>query len=137
MSARPISTSTISFGLASLPVKLYSTGEASRKISFNWIDRDSGNRVRQQYVNPETGEVVDRIYFDKAYYRGPDKDGARAYRLLSQALREVGRVAIAKFATQGKQYLSWSWLGNSSSRRPWKIFGQRSTTTRCAKRCWS
>ena len=41
----------------------------------------------------------------KAYYLGPDKGGARAYRLLSQALRESGRVAIAKYATRGERYL--------------------------------
>ena len=34
-----------------------------------------------------------------------DRGGARAYRLLSQALSESGRVAIAKYATRGKQYL--------------------------------
>ncbi|RMH12098.1 MAG: Ku protein [Gemmatimonadetes bacterium] len=151
MSARPIAASTISFGLVSLPVKLYSTGEASSKIRFNWLDRETGTRVKQQYVNPVTGDVVaredmvkgyefakgqyvlftdeelkaieqpktdsieitefipedqvDRIYLDRAYFLGPDKGGARAYRLLSAALRDTGRVAIAKYATRGKQYL--------------------------------
>lgn len=35
MAARAISSSTISFGLVSLPVKLYSTAESSRRIRFN------------------------------------------------------------------------------------------------------
>src|SRR5690606_23252585 len=51
------------------------------------------------------GEQVDRLYLNKAYYLGPDKGGARAYRLLPAALRETGRVAIGKYAARGKQYL--------------------------------
>lgn len=151
MSARAIGTSTIAFGLVSLPVKLYSTGESARKISFNMVHKDCGTRVRQQYICPTDDVVVpredmvkgyefakgqfvlfddeelklveapksdsidivsfvpadrvDRIYFNKAYFLGPDKGGARAYRLLSAALRETNRVAIAKQATRGKEYL--------------------------------
>ena len=48
---------------------------------------------------------MDRLFFNKAYYLGPDKGGAGAYRLLSAALRKTERVAIAKHATRGKQYL--------------------------------
>jgi DNA end-binding protein Ku len=147
MAARAIGTSTIAFGLVSLPVKLYSTAESSSKISFNMIWKDRGVRVRQQYIDPNDGtvvpkdeivkgydqyvlftkeelevveapksdeieivsfvpaETVPRLYFNKAYYLGPDKGGARAYRLLAAALRDTGRVAIAKHATRGKQYV--------------------------------
>ena len=45
------------------------------------------------------------MYFDRAYYLGPDRGGARAYRLLAAALERTGRVAVARFATRGKQYL--------------------------------
>jgi len=48
---------------------------------------------------------VERIYFDKAYYLGPDKGGARAYQLLSKALEETGRIAIGRYAARGKQHL--------------------------------
>ncbi len=151
MAARAIGTSTIAFGLVSLPVKMYSTAESSRKVSFNMIWKERGVRVRQQYIDPADGTVVpreeivkgyefskgqyvlfdaeelkvlespksdaidivsfvpadkvDRLYYNKAYYLGPDKGGARAYRLLSAALQETGRVAIAKHATRGKEYL--------------------------------
>ncbi len=151
MAARAIGTSTIAFGLVSLPVKIYSTGESSRKVSFNMIWKERGVRVRQQYIDPADGTIVpkdeivkgyefakgqyvlftkeelevveapksdeieivsfvpqdtvDRLFFNKAYYLGPDKGGARAYRLLSAALRKTERVAIAKHATRGKQYL--------------------------------
>ncbi len=151
MSARAIGTSTISFGLVSLPVKLYSTAESSRRVSFNMIWKERGVRVRQQYIDPADGTVVPkdeivkgyefakdqyvlftddelklveapksdeieivafvpadsvgRLFFNKAYYLGPDKGGARAYRLLAAALEETDRVALAKHATRGKQYL--------------------------------
>jgi DNA end-binding protein Ku len=50
-------------------------------------------------------DQVEQLYFDLAYYLGPDKGGARAYRLLSAALAQTYRVAIAKHATRGKQHL--------------------------------
>jgi DNA end-binding protein Ku len=49
--------------------------------------------------------TVDRIYFDKAYYLGPDKGGARAYHLLAEALRATGRIAIGRYAARGRQHL--------------------------------
>lgn len=48
---------------------------------------------------------VDRIYFDKAYYLGPDKGGARAYHLLAEALRSTGRIAVGRYAARGRQHL--------------------------------
>ena len=49
---------------------------------------------------------VDPIYFEGAYYLGPDKGGEKAYRLLSEAMRQTGRCALAKWAARGKQYLT-------------------------------
>jgi DNA end-binding protein Ku len=49
--------------------------------------------------------TVDRIYFDKAYYLGPDKGGARAYHLLAEALRSSGRIAVGRYAVRGRQHL--------------------------------
>jgi DNA end-binding protein Ku len=48
---------------------------------------------------------VDPLYFEKAYYLGPDKGGDKPYRLLAEAMRETGRAAIARWAARGKQYL--------------------------------
>jgi DNA end-binding protein Ku len=48
---------------------------------------------------------VDPIYFDSAYYLGPDKGGDRAYGLLAAAMRETHRCALAKWAARGKGYL--------------------------------
>jgi DNA end-binding protein Ku len=50
-------------------------------------------------------EEVDPVYFEKAYYLGPDKGGDRPYRLLAEAMRETGRAALARYAARGKDYL--------------------------------
>ncbi len=50
-------------------------------------------------------DLIDPIYFAKAYYLGPDKGGSRAYTLLARALQETGRWALAKYAARGKGYL--------------------------------
>jgi DNA end-binding protein Ku len=50
-------------------------------------------------------QKVDPIYFESAYYLGPDKGGERAYALLAAAMRQTGRSALAKWAARGKMYL--------------------------------
>lgn len=151
MAARALSAATISFGLVSIPVKLYSSTESGHAIRFNQIHKKDGSRVKQQLISANSGEIVprdeiikgyefakgqyvlfepeelkaleaesthtidisefvaaeeiDRQYQDKTYYLGPDRGGARAYRLLSKAMAESGQVAVAKYAARGKQYL--------------------------------
>jgi DNA end-binding protein Ku len=151
MPARALSTATISFGLVSIPVKLYSAAEPKSALSFNQIHKKDGSRVKQQLISSRSGEVVpreeivkgyefakdqyvlfepeelkaleaaathtidiveflksdqiERRYLDKVYFLGTDKGGARAYKLLAQALVETGRIAIGKYAARGKQYL--------------------------------
>jgi len=151
MSAHAIGSATLSFGLVSVPVKMFSTGEPSAAISFNWLHKKDGARLKQQYVcskegakvekdemvkgyeftkgqyvifTPEelkaleekaTGAIeitefvpdkqVDRLYLEKSYFLGPDKGGERAYRLLSEALKQTGRVAVGQYAARGKQYV--------------------------------
>jgi len=151
MAARSIATLTISFGMVSIPVKLYSATEASRAISFNLLHKACGSRLKQQYFcvkeevpvaredmakgfefakdqyvmfTPEelkaleeagthSAEItefvplktVDPVYFDKAYYLGPDKGGAKPYALLARALKESGRCALGRWAARGKQYI--------------------------------
>jgi DNA end-binding protein Ku len=50
-------------------------------------------------------EKVDPLYFDKAYYLGPDKGGDKPYRLLSAVMKETGRAGLARYAARGKDYL--------------------------------
>lgn len=50
-------------------------------------------------------EQVDPIFFEKAYYLGPDTGGAKPYRLLSATLAEAKQAALAMYAARGKNYL--------------------------------
>ena len=151
MAARSIASLTISFGLVSIPVKLYSATEASHAISFNLLHKACGSRLKQQYFcikeevpvaredmvkgyefakdqyvmfTPEelkaleeagthTADItefvpaasIDPVFFDKAYFLGPDKGGAKPYALLARALKESGRCALGRWAARGKQYI--------------------------------
>jgi DNA end-binding protein Ku len=151
MAARSIASLTISFGMVSIPVKVYSATEASKGIHFNLLHKGCGSRLKQQYLcikeeipvaredmvkgyefakdqyvmfAPEelkaleeagthSAEItefvplksIDPVYFDKAYYLGPDKGGAKPYALLARALRESGRCALGRWAARGKQYI--------------------------------
>ncbi len=150
MAARATASGTISFGLVSIPIKVY-TATQSRSVHFNMLDPRDKSRVKQQYVNAGSGELVERgqmvrgyeysrgqfvvftdeelkalesksdrtieieefipiekvdpVYFDRANLLGPDKGGAKAYKLLCEAMSATGRVAIGRFATRGKQQL--------------------------------
>jgi DNA end-binding protein Ku len=48
---------------------------------------------------------IDPIYFDHAYYVAPAPGGAKAYRLLLDAMRESGKVALARIVLRSKQQL--------------------------------
>ncbi|HRK48697.1 MAG TPA: Ku protein [Nocardioides sp.] len=67
MPARAIGTATISFGLVSIPVKLYTTSESGSDISFNMLHDACGSRLKQQYICSKDGEVVDREHTIKGY----------------------------------------------------------------------
>ena len=69
MAARPIGSATISFGLVSIPVKLYSTVDSTRTIRFNYLsdDGEQVSRVRQQYIRATDGEVVQRSELIQGY----------------------------------------------------------------------
>jgi len=150
MGARALASATISFGLVSIPVKLFTTQESGTQLSFNML-HSCGSRIQQQTYCPrcektvardellkgyafakdqyvtfapeelkaleEEGsrsieivefiplETVDPLYFEKAYYLGPDRGGDKPYKLLSLAMQRTGRAALARYAARGKQYL--------------------------------
>lgn len=67
MPPRPISSATISFGLVSVPVSLYSASESSATVSFNMLHKACGTRLKQQYICPKEGEVVEKDEIAKGY----------------------------------------------------------------------
>jgi DNA end-binding protein Ku len=151
MAARSIASLLVSFGMVSIPVKLYAATQASAGISFNLLHRACGSRLRQQYTcikedvvveradmikgyefakdqyvtfTPEEltalgekatqtveidefvpAESIDPIYYDKAYFLGPDKGGAKPYALLAESMRQSKQTAVGRYAARGKQYI--------------------------------
>jgi DNA end-binding protein Ku len=147
---RAIWTGAISFGLVTVPVRLYSA--VNRKtVRFNQLDSSDNGRIAQKRVNPRTGEEVpyerivkgyeiapdsyvvitndeldaldpektrtidiedfveqadiDPIFYDHPYYLAPGPGGAKPYRLLLDAMRETGKVAIARVVIRSKESL--------------------------------
>jgi DNA end-binding protein Ku len=56
--------------LVSCPVALYPASSLSEKVSFNRINRKTGNRLKQQNVDSETGDVVPREDTARGYEVG-------------------------------------------------------------------
>jgi DNA end-binding protein Ku len=147
---RSMWTGAISFGLVTVPVKLYSA--VSRKsVRFHQLNGKTGVRIQQKRVDPTTGDEVayedivkgyelapdryvliepgelesldpkktrtidieefveqkdvDPIFYDHPYYLAPGAGGAKPYRLLLDAMRDTGRVAIAKVVIRQKEQL--------------------------------
>ena len=150
MPAHSIGSANISFGLVSIPIKMFTAASAGG-VSFNQLHPKCGGRIKQQQICPTCNEVVERgslvkgyefakdqyvqftddelkalegeasrmidiaefvpldqvdpIYFEKTYYLGPDKGGEKAYRLLTDTMKQAGRVALAKYVMRGKENL--------------------------------
>jgi DNA end-binding protein Ku len=147
---RSMWTGAISFGLVTVPVKLYSA--VSRKtVRFHQLNAKTGVRIQQRRVDPSTGDEVayedivkgyelapdryvviegdeldaldpkktrtidieefvelsdvDPIFYDHPYYLAPAAGGAKPYRLLLDAMRDTGRVAIARVVIRSKEQL--------------------------------
>jgi DNA end-binding protein Ku len=148
--ARSIWSGAISFGLVNVPVKLY-TAVSPKTVRFNQLNAETGNRIQQKRVDPETGDEVafdqivkgyelakgryvviapeelesiapektrtidiedfvelsdiDPVYYDHPYWLVPDKGAGKAYQLLLDAMKESGKVAIARVVIRNKEQL--------------------------------
>jgi DNA end-binding protein Ku len=51
-------------------------------------------------------EEIDPVYFMKSYYLSPQETGEKAYNLLREAMKQTGRIAIAKITIRDKQSLA-------------------------------
>jgi DNA end-binding protein Ku len=142
---------TISFGLVSIPVRLYVATE-SKNVPAHQIHVTDGGRVQYKRVcsidgaevpyeevgrgyESATGEIVmlsdddlamlpsktsrsievvsflpvqavDPIYLDRSYYVEPEPQGAKAYRLLRDAMRKLGRVAVTKVTLRDREIVA-------------------------------
>lgn len=73
MAPRAIGSATISFGLVSVPCKLYTAADSTSGVSFNMIDPETGSRVKYKYVRASDGEEVDRSSLVKGYEFSKDR----------------------------------------------------------------
>jgi len=73
MAARSIASLTVSFGLVSIPVKLFSATEASKAISFNMLHKTCGSRLKQQYLCLKEEVPVPREEMVKGYEFAKDQ----------------------------------------------------------------
>jgi DNA end-binding protein Ku len=101
--ARSIASLTISFGLVSVPVKLYSATQARGSISFNLIHAKCGSRLRQQYICIKEDVVVEREEMVKGYEFAKDQYVTFTAEEL-KALEEeaTGTVEITEFVPDEK-----------------------------------
>lgn len=71
--ARSLADLTLSFGLVSIPVKVYAATESGNTIRFNLIHRGCGSRLRQQYLCIRENIVVERAEMIKGYQFAPEQ----------------------------------------------------------------
>jgi DNA end-binding protein Ku len=72
MAPHSIGSGTISFGLVSIPVRLY-TAASSANVSFNLLHAKCGSRIKQQTFCPTCNEVVDRASLVRGYEFSKDQ----------------------------------------------------------------
>lgn len=102
MPARSTGTATISFGLVSIPVKLYSTVDTTAAVRLNYLSKD-GSRLRQQYIRASDGAVVERqeriqgYEFAKGQYVTFTEDELKALHVAS-----TNAIDIAEFIPVGE-----------------------------------
>jgi DNA end-binding protein Ku len=147
---RAMWTGAISFGMVTVPVKLYSAIDR-KTVRFHQLSGRTHARIAQKRVDPTTGEEVpyeeivkgyeispdryvviepgeleglepkktktieiedfvelsqiDPVYYDHPYYLAPGPGGVKPYRLLLEAMRETGKVAIARVVIRSKEQL--------------------------------
>jgi DNA end-binding protein Ku len=74
MPARSIASANISFGLVSIPVKLYAATDAQASVSFNMLHKKCNGRLKQQYICPrDNDEIVPRTEMVKGYEFAKDQ----------------------------------------------------------------
>jgi DNA end-binding protein Ku len=71
--ARAMGSAAISFGLVTVPVRIYPAVQASAGISFHMLHKKDGVRLKQQFVCPKDEEVVPRSETVRGFEIAKDK----------------------------------------------------------------
>jgi DNA end-binding protein Ku len=72
MPPHSIGSGTISFGLVSIPIRMY-TAASSSSVSFNQLHEKCGSRIKQQLLCPVCNEVIERSSLVKGYEFAKDQ----------------------------------------------------------------
>jgi DNA end-binding protein Ku len=73
MAPRALDAASLSFGLVSIPVKVFSTSAPSEEVHFHLVHAKCGTRLKQQYICPKDDEVVERSEMAKGYEKSRGK----------------------------------------------------------------
>jgi DNA end-binding protein Ku len=96
--ARAIAGATVSFGLVSIPVKLFAATQASAGVSFNLLHKKCSTRLKQQYICPTDNEIVSRDDMVKGYEFAKDQYVTfTPEELKSLEEKATGSIDIAEF----------------------------------------
>jgi len=60
----------LKLSLVSCPIALYPAASSAERVSFHRINKKTGNRLKQQLVDAETGDVVDKEAIGRGYEIG-------------------------------------------------------------------
>jgi|SRR5215471_5302755 len=60
----------LKLSLVSCPIAVYPAASSSERVSFNRINKKTGNRLKQQQVDSETGDLVERDDIGRGYEIG-------------------------------------------------------------------
>ncbi len=142
----------LKLSLVSCPIALYPATTSVEKIRFHMINTETGNRLKQQMIDSETGDVVegdqkgrgyelskgksvaidkdeldaiqvesthtididsfvpateiDKRYLDNPYYLTPSgKEGADAFAVIRDAMKDKDRVALARIVLSNREHI--------------------------------
>lgn len=142
----------LKLSLVSCPIALYPATTSVEKIRFHMINTETGNRLKQQMIDSETGDVVegdqkgrgyelskgksvaidkdeldaiqvesthtididsfvpaaeiDKRYLDNPYYLTPNgKEGADAFAVIRDAMKDKDRVALARIVLSNREHV--------------------------------
>lgn len=143
MAARSIASLTLSFGLVSIPVKLFSATETASAVKFNMLAKD-GSRLKQQYVSERDGKVVERADMVKGYEFEKDRYvlfTAEELKALDQApTHMVDIVAFVPLASVDPIFYDKAYLLAPDKRggKPYALLAQAMRdSNRCALAQWA
>jgi DNA end-binding protein Ku len=64
------------------------------------------NDTPAKKIDFEDIKEIDPIFYEKTYYLSPDKAGSGAHSLLLEAIKQTGKIGIAKIAIRSKSSLA-------------------------------